>query len=224
MATPPMTPKWIVVGQHNNHFHLWKEVHKDIAHQLNELQLVERRVVEVERRMGSLSLQVEGVEVRVAEQEVVGDRVSRLVLWSVGGVLHLMAKVDFLQHLVTSFLSFGGGSGEGPRLPDGPDAPSPRPGSGSSPSSCPSLESLRSSQLDSPLVTTPSSIRRSESPGPFSQGEGDWLRSALQALPSPTSEDGSDIRLPGIRRGIWGTPGVGDSEGGTGDAPYIGVS
>ena len=73
MATPPMTPKWIVVGQHNNHFHLWKEVHKDIAHQLNELQLVERRVVDIEHRMGSLSLQVKGVEVRVAEQEVVGD-------------------------------------------------------------------------------------------------------------------------------------------------------
>ena len=224
MATPPMTPKWIVVGQHNNHFHLWKEVHKDIAHQLNELQLVEWRVVEIERRMGSLSLQVEGVEVQVAEQEVIGDRVSRLVLWSVGGVLHLMAKVDFLQHLVTSFLSFGGGSSEGPRSPDGPDAPSPQPGSGSSPSSCPSLESLRSSQLDSPLVATPSSICRSDSPGPFMQDEGDWLRLALQALPSPTSEDGSDIQLPGIRRGIWGAPGMGDSEGGTRDAPYIGVS
>ena len=224
MATPPMTPKWIVVGQHNDHFHLWKEVHKDIAHQLNELQLVEWRVTEVECRMGSLSLQVEGVEVRVAEQEVVGDRVSRLVLWSVGGVLHLMAKVDFLQHLVTSFLLFGGGSSEGPRLSDGPDEPLPRPGPGSSPSSCPSLESLCSSQLDSPLVATPSSIRRSDSPGLFMQDEGDWLRSALQALPSPVSEDGSDIRLLGIRRGVWGTPGVGDSEGGIRDALHIGVS
>ena len=193
MATPPMTPKWIVVGQHNSHFHLWKEVHKDIAHQLNKLQLVERRVVELEHRMGGLSLQVEGVEVRVAEQEVVGDRVSRLVLWSVGGVLHLMAKVDFLQHLVTSFLSFGGGSGEGPGSPDGLDEPSTGPGPGSSPSSCPSFESLHSSQLDSPLVATPSSIRWSDSPGPFTQDEGDWLRSAFQALPSPTSEDGSDI-------------------------------
>ena len=55
------------------------------AHQLNKLQLVEWRVVEVEHRIGSLSLQVEGVEVRVAEQEVVGDRLLRLVLWSVGG-------------------------------------------------------------------------------------------------------------------------------------------
>ena len=224
MATPPMTPKWIVVGQHNDHFHLWKEVHKDIAHQLNELQLVEWRVVEIERQMRSLSLQVEGVEVQVAEQEVVGDRVSRLVLWSVGGVLHLMAKVDFLQHLVTSFLSFGGGGSEGPRLPDGPDEPLPRPGPGSSPSSCPSLESLRSSQLDSPLVATPSSVHRSNSLGAFMQDEGDWLRSALQALPSPMSEDGSDIQLLGIRRGIWGASGMGDSEGGVRDASYIGVS
>ena len=61
-------------------------------------------------------------------------------------------------------------------------------------------------------------------PGLFTQDEGDWLRSALQALPSPASEDGSDIRLPGIGRGIWGTPGVGDSEGGVRDAPHIGVS
>ena len=76
MAVPPRTPKSIVVGQHNNHFHLWKEVHKDIVHQLNELQLVERRVVEVESWIGSLSLQVEGVEVRVAEQEIVGNRLS----------------------------------------------------------------------------------------------------------------------------------------------------
>ena len=224
MATPPMTPKWIIVGQHNDHFHLWKEVHKDITHQLNELQLVEWRVVEVERRVGSLSLQVEGVGVWVVEQEVVGDQVSRLVLWSVGGVLYLMAKVDFLQHLVTSFLSFGGGSGEGPRLPDAPDEPSPRPGPGSSPSSCPSLLSLSSSQLNSPLIATPSSVHQSDSPGAFMQGEGDWLRAALQALLSPMSEDGSDIRLPGIRRGVWGAASLGGSEGGVGDASYIGVS
>ena len=224
MATPPMTPKWIVVGQHNDHFHLWKEVHKDIAHQLNELQLVERRVTEIECRMGGLSLQVEGVEVRVAEQEVVGNRVLRLVLWSVGGVLHLMAKVDFLQYFVSSFLSFGGGGDEGPRSPDGPDEPSTGPGLGSSPSSCPSLKSLRSSQLDSPLITTPPSVHRSDLPGAFTQDKGDWLRSALQALPSPTSEDGFDIRLPGIRGGAWGAPGMGDSEGGARDAPYIGVS
>ena len=224
MAVPPRTPKWIVVGQHNDHFHLWKEVHKDIAHQLNELQLVKWRVVEVERQIGSLSLQVGGVEVRVAEQEVVGDRLSRLMLWSVGGVLHLMAKVDFLQHLVTSFLPFGGGGGEGPRSPDGLDESLSRPGLGSPPSSCPSLESLHSSQLDSPLVTTPSSVRWSDSPGVFTQGEGDWLRAVLQALLSPTSENGSDIRLLGVRRGIWGAASMGDSEGGVGDASYIGVS
>ena len=160
----------------------------------------------------------------MAEQEVVGNRLSRLVLWSVGAILHTLAKVDFLQHLVSSFLSFGGGDSDGPGLPDGSDEPPSGSGPGSSPSSCPSLESLRSSQLDSPLVATPSSVRRSDSPGAFTQDEGDWLRAALQALPSPTSEAGSDIRLPGIRRGVWGTSGMGDFEGGTGDAPHIGVS
>ena len=224
MAVPPRTPKWLVVGQHNDHFHLWKEVHKDVAHQLNKLQLVERRVEEVERRIGSLSLQMEGVEVRVTEQEVVGTRLLRLVLWSVGGVLHLMAKVDFLQHLVTSFLSFGGGSSEGPRSPDGSDEPPSGPGPRSPPSYCPSLESLRSSQLDSPLIATPSSVRRSDSPGAFTQDEGDWLRAALQALPSPTSEDGFSGRLSGARGDVWGAAGVGDIEGGVGDASYIGVS
>ena len=221
---PPSLPKWIVVGSHDDHFHLWKEVHKDIGHQLAELQKVAHRLDEVERRMGQLSIQVDGVEVQVAEQEVVGNRLSRLVLWSVGAVLHALAKVDFLQHLVSSFLSFGGGDSEGPRSPDGPDEPPSGSGPGSPPSSCPSLESLRSSQLDSPLIATPSSVHRSNSPGPFTRDEGDWLRSALQALQSPTSEDGSDIRLPGIRRGIWGASGLGDAEGGVGDASYIGVS
>ena len=222
--SPPSLPKWIVVGSHDDHFHLWKEVHKDIAHQLVELQRVAHRLGEVEKRMGRLSIQVDGVEVRVAEQEVVGNRLSRLVLWSVGAILHTLAKEDFLQHLVSSFLSFGGGDSDGPRSPDGSDEPPSGSGPGSAPSSCPSLESLRSSQLDSPLIATPPSVHRSDSPGTFTQDEGDWLRAALQALPNPTSTDGSDIRLPGIRRGIWGTPSVGVLEGGTGDASYIGVS
>ena len=160
----------------------------------------------------------------MAEQEVVGNRLSRLVLWSVGGILHTMAKVDFLQHLVSSFLSFGGGDSDGPRSPDGTDEPPSGFGPGSPPSSCPSLKSLRSSQLDSPLVATPSSVHRSDSPGPFMQDEGDWLRAALQALPSPTSEDGPGIRLPGIRGDVWGASSMGGSEGGVGDALYIGVS
>ena len=143
--------------------------------------------------MGSLSLQVEGVEVQVAEKEVVGNRLSRLALWSVGGVLHLMAKVDFLQHLITSFVSFGGGSNEGPRSPDGSDEPLSRPRLGSPPSACPSLKSLQSSQLNSPLITTPSSVHWSDSPGVFTQDKGYWLWSVLQALLSPTSEDGPNI-------------------------------
>ena len=212
------------MGSRDDHFHLWKEVHKDIAHQLGELQKVAHRLGEVEKRMGRLSIQVDSVEVRVAEQEVVGNRLLRLVLWSVGAILHALAKVDFLQHLVSSFLSFGGGDSDGPRSPDGPDAPSSGPGSGSSPSSCPSLEFLRSSQLDSPLITTPPSVHRSDSPGAFTQDKGDWLRAVLQALPSPTSEDGPDIQLPRIRRGVWGASSLGGSEGGIGDASYIGVS
>ena len=160
----------------------------------------------------------------MAEQEVVGNRLLRLVLWSVGAILHALAKVEFLQHLVSSFLSFGGGDSEGPRSPDGSDEPPSGPGPGSPPSSCPSLESLRSSQLDSPLVATPPSVHRSDSPGPFTQDEGDWLRAALQAIPSPTSEDGPDIRLSRIGRGLWRALSLGSSEGGTGDASYIGVS
>ena len=51
------------MGSHDDHFHLWKEVHKDIAHQLGELQKVAHRLGEVEKRMGRLSIQVDGVEV-----------------------------------------------------------------------------------------------------------------------------------------------------------------
>ena len=212
------------MGSHDDHFHLWKEVHKDIAHQLSELEKVAHCVSEMEKQMGRLSIQVDSVEVRVAKQEVLGNRLSRLVLWAVGGVLHTLAKVDFLQQLISSFLSFGGGSDDGPGSPGGTDEPPRDPGSRSSPSPCPSLQSLQSSNLDSPLVATPSSVCGSNSPGVFMQDEGDWLRSALQALPSPMSEDGFDIQLPGVRRGVWGAPGLGDSEGGVRDASDIGVS
>ena len=212
------------MGSHNDHFHLWKEVHKVIAHQLSELQKVAHRVSEVEKRMGKLSIQVDGVEVRVAEQEVVGNRLSRLVLWTVGGVLHTLAKVEFLQQLVSSFLSFGGGGDDGFGPPNGANGPSRGPGSGSSPSPCPSLQSLQLSDLDSPLVATPSSVRGSDFPGPFLEAEEDWLRSALQALPSPMSSPGFDNRLPSIRRGVWGVSSVEDVEGGIGDASHNGVS
>ena len=143
--------------------------------------------------MGRLSIQVDGVEVRVAEQEVVGNRLSRLVLWTVGGVLHTLAKVEFLQQLVSSFLSFGGGSDDGSGLPRGTNEPLRGPRPRSPPSPCPSLQSLQSSDLDSPLVATPSSVCGSDSPGPFSAAEEDWLGSVLQALPSPTSSPGVDI-------------------------------
>ena len=212
------------MGSHDDHFHLWKEVYKDIAHQLMELQKVAQRLGEVESRMGRLSIQVDGVEVRVAEQEVVGNRLSRLVLWTVGGVLHTLAKVEFLQQLVSSFLSFGGGSDDGSGSPDGTNDPSRGPGLRSPPSSCPSLQSLQSSDLNSPLVATPSSVHGSDLPGLFSEAEEDWLGSALQALPSPTPSHGVDNQLPSIRRGVWGASSLEDIEGGIGDASHIGVS
>ena len=51
------------MGQHNDHFHLWKEIHKDVAHQLAELQKVEHRVEQVEQRLQGLLIQVDGMEV-----------------------------------------------------------------------------------------------------------------------------------------------------------------
>ena len=170
----------------DDHFHLWKEIHKDMAHQLNELQ-------KVEQQLQGLLIQMEGVEVWVVEQGVLGDWMGRLVLWCIRALHHQMAKTDFLQHLVSSFLQFGGQGDEGPGSSGGPPEPPRGFGLGSPPSSCPSLKSLRSSNLDSPLITTPATSFRASPPGPFSEREEDWLRSALQALPSPGSSDGPDI-------------------------------
>ena len=97
-----------MVGYHDGHFHLWKEIHKDVAHQLNKLQKVEWWVEEVEQRLQGLSIQMEGVEVQVVDQGILGDQMGRLVLWYIGALHHQMAKTDFLQHLVSSFLQFGG--------------------------------------------------------------------------------------------------------------------
>ena len=72
-----------------------------MAHQLNELQ-------KVEQQLQGLLIQMEGVEVWVVEQGVLGDWMGRLVLWCIRALHHQMAKTDFLQHLVSSFLQFGG--------------------------------------------------------------------------------------------------------------------
>ena len=92
---PPTTPVWIVVGHHDDPFHLWKEIHKDMAHQLNGLEKVEHHVEQVEHHLNGLSIQVEGVEMQVAEQEVVGNRVLRSVPRCIGAIHHQMAKTDF---------------------------------------------------------------------------------------------------------------------------------
>ena len=149
---------------------------------------------------------------------------GRLVLWCIGALHHQMAKMDFLQHLVSSFLQFGGRGDEGPGSPDGPPEPPRGFGPGSPPSACPSLKSLRSSNLDSPLITTPATSFGASPPGMFTQGEEYWLRSVLQALPSPSSLDDPDIRLPDLRGGVWGAVSMEDTEGGIRDAPHISVS
>ena len=135
-----------------------------------------------------------------------------------------MAKMGFLQHLASSFLQFGGQGDKGSGSSDGPPEPPRGFGPESPPSSCPSLESLRCSDLDSPLVTTPATSFGASPPGPFTQGEEDWLRSALQALLSPGSSDSFDIQLLDLRGGVWGAVSLEDAEGRVRDASHISVS
>ena len=64
----------MVICQSADHYYLWHETHKDLAHQLKELQRVEQRVLYIERELNALELKGEGVKEHLAALEATDMR------------------------------------------------------------------------------------------------------------------------------------------------------
>ena len=87
-------PKWLVIRQLADHYYLWRKIHKDLAHQLKELQKVEQRVLYIERELNALELKGEGVKERLAALEATDMRFRGLVLKIVCNLMTHSAQLD----------------------------------------------------------------------------------------------------------------------------------
>ena len=206
-----------MIRQSADHYYLWRETHKDLAHQLKELQKVEQRVLYVERELNALELKGEGVKERLAALEATNTRFRGLVLKIVRNLTTHSAQLDLFWQIISSLLlssrSVGGG-GTGPsHVAVEPEGES---GSGSPSSSCPSLISLQSSWLDSPTLDTPADQSRANSSGTSSE-EDDWLRAALSSVAPSEVENGGGTGLPGSGGPIWDLGGGASTGGRDGD-------
>ena len=192
-----------MVHQSADHYYLWRQTHKDLAHQLKELQRVEQRVLYIKRELNALELKGEGVKECLAALEATDTRFRGLVLKIVHNLTTHSAQLDLFWQIISSLLLSGrsvGGGGTGPSHDVVESEGEPGPGSPSS--SCPSLISLQSSWLDSPTLDTPTDPpRTSSSRAPLE--EDDWLRAVLSSISAAAVENGGDTGLPGGGGPIW---------------------
>jgi hypothetical protein len=192
-----------VVSHLDDQYHLWRDTHKEISHNFSQVEKLERRVREIEGKMESLEIKDEGVSTRLSAMEDLGRGLSGYVVQMTRTIVGQGLRLDILQRLVTAFVLFGSDGRGGPGPSDENDGPPRGFGSGDRPPSCPSLESLHSSWLDSPTIDSPASI---SGPNPFQSdisNEADWFRSTLQAIAGSEVEDVRDSGLRGDRGSSW---------------------
>jgi hypothetical protein len=207
-----------VVSHLDDQYHLWRDTHKEISHNFSQVEKLERRVREIEGKMGELEIRDETVGTRLQAMEDLGRGLSGYVVQMTRTIVGQGLRLDILQRLVTAFVLFGSGGGGGSGPSDENDGPPRGPGSGGVSPSCPSLISLESSWLDSPTIDSPASIG---GPDPFQSSvsdEANWLRSTLQAIAGAEVEDVRDSGLRGDRGDSWDMGGDAAIGGGTGDA------
>ena len=192
-------PLWVVVSQGEDRQIMWGEAHKEMAHQLGEIQKMEKRLNEMESRMGILSIAEDGLEGRVNVLEQGSNRVMRLVLKITRTLAGQSTQLDLSWQFLTAFLLPGRlrtGGGTGPA--DGGPIPEGGSGQGSPASSCPSLVSLGSSWLGSPTLNTPSDEGGAHSFPTFLQESGHQGGSTSSSLQGRASSEDGDIGVLGV--------------------------
>ena len=178
-------PKWLLVEDSNDLFHLWRENHRYQETQDQNIAALSTRLDSLVREKVALEERIRTLEMR---EEVMRGLVDSLV--KMGEVQS--NRLDFLQYLANNFVGTvmewdtGGGRGNVP--------------SGSSGSSPPSLESLSpSSTCWSELVSPITPVSELGRAIVIEEVEflGHLFGTALLAVPDSEAEELSDPGLPG---------------------------
>ena len=203
-----------MVSSHNDHYHLWRDAHRENLLQWKELTPLKGSVRVLEEGMAALHLKEEEMkaqmatleektrelEARLQETKDFTVRLSRLVVKVVEGFLQQSQELSFIKFLLTAVL-FGSG-GNVPGASNGPDVPLGGTGPGG-PSSI--TTSAVSRWLDSALRDTspPSSPIGPTMPNSeVSFGEGNSFWTAMSPLSSfGEIEEGCHSGLLGIGSG-----------------------
>ena len=156
-------PQWLVVSSHNDHYHLWRDVHrenllqwKDINPLKGSVKVLGESMVslhlkeeEMKAQMAALDMKTRELEARLQETKDFTVRLSRLVVKVVEGYMQQFQELSFIKFLLTAVLFGSGGDVSGAL--HGPDVPPRGSGSGG-PSSI--TTSTVSHWLDSALGDT----------------------------------------------------------------------
>ena len=200
---------WLVVSHHTDHYNLWRETHKDLAHHESMFPILSGHIQKLEKEVEDLRERQESMERHMKDVEETLSKMTRLVIKLSKSLAQHDDQLSLLQFLLTALLCH---ECEQCRRPGSSnDEPQSGPGPGNSPSPptpCPSLSfTLEPSRVDSP-PNSPSSPFRGDLPSPLIQEEGNLLRSALQAI-----QEGAEIE-DGSNRGFSGVGGhLGDLSG-----------
>ena len=230
-------PRWLVVSSHNDHYHLWRDAHRENLLQWKDINPLKGSVKVLEEGMAALHLKEEEMKAQMAaleektreletclqEMKDFTVRLSRLVVKVVEGYMQQSQELLFIKFLLTAVL-FGAG-GDVPGALHGPDVP---PG-GSGPGGPPSITTSTVSRwLDSALGDTspPSSPIGPAMPNSkVSLGEGNSFWTAVSSLLSLGEiEEGRHSGLLGVGVGAGDHGGLQGIGGGVGIVPGNGIS
>ena len=218
-------PRWLVVSSHNDHYHLWRDSHRENLLLWRSIGPLKDSVRIVEEGMAALHLKEEEMKAQITaldtktrelgfslqEAKDFSVRLSRLVVRVVEGFMQQSQELSFIKFILTAVL-LGAGS-DVPGSSPGPDVPPGGPGSGgpSSPSTSAVSRWLESAFRDSSPPSSPVGPPTPNSEVSFGEGNSFWTAmSPLSALGEV--EEGRHSGLLGVGDGagdIGGIPDIG---------------
>ena len=231
-------PRWLVVASHNDHYHLWRDAHRENLLQWRSINPLKDSVRILEEGMAALHLREEEVKAQMAtleektrelefhlqEAKDFSVRLSRLVVRVIEGFLQQSQELSFIKFILTAVLL--GAGGDVPGSSPGPDVPPGGPGSGGPPSVSTSAVSRWLDSAFRDASSPPSSPIGPPTPNSeISFGEGNSFWTALSPLSSfGEIEEGRHSGFLGAGGGAGDHGGVQGVGGGVGIIPDNSIS